>query len=204
VPALTALDLPRGNCSNIPPHPLRGRRHLDVAHPEFAERVDNGVDHGTQLQVSALLASIAPMAAFASTPPCGQPDPVTGVIVQCGNGPVVPLATTWGAGATWVSSGATITDFRGKTDLCAPWMGIMGCADIGGARTVSLDPASFVVKEAEMRWVIAGARVNKRASKVLFRFEWRVADLAPVLVCAAHSFRYTRPEFCIKLWISRS
>ena len=47
-----ALDLPRGNCSNIPPHPLRGRRHFDVAHPEFAERVDNGVDHGTQLQVS--------------------------------------------------------------------------------------------------------------------------------------------------------
>ena len=46
--AFNALDLPRGSCSNIPPHPLRGRRHFDVAHSQVGEGVDDSVDHGSQ------------------------------------------------------------------------------------------------------------------------------------------------------------
>ena len=37
-----------GSSTNGAPYPLGGRRHFDMAHPEFGERVDDRVDHRSQ------------------------------------------------------------------------------------------------------------------------------------------------------------
>jgi hypothetical protein len=78
-----------------------------------------------------VLAAITPAATFASTALCGVPDPITSAVTPCGNGPIVSIATTWGANAVLVSAGTVVVDFRGKTDTCPLWMGFMGCVDIG-------------------------------------------------------------------------